>query len=112
MMLQVCCLPNDAHTQVMIYINPYMVDVEAQGKPRFKRNLFKEAQAKQCLIKAADEKDLIQSIASPDVKFGTIDLSQPSCQEWYISIIQQNLMLLGTDNSSHPFGWMADFSEV
>uniref|UniRef100_A0A7S2RNS3 Alpha-glucosidase n=1 Tax=Mucochytrium quahogii TaxID=96639 RepID=A0A7S2RNS3_9STRA len=81
---------------VLAYINPHM---RPEGK------LFNETKNIGCLIKRRGS-ILIQSSATRDFTFGTIDLFNETCVRYYASVIQKNMLANGI------MGWMADFGEA
>eukprot|EP00039_Didymoeca_costata_P016390 m.292933 g.292933 ORF g.292933 m.292933 type:complete len:496 (+) comp16388_c0_seq10:141-1628(+) len=92
-------------TRVMTYINPYLANTVSKDKANFTRDLYKEANEKGFLVLDRDNKPLIQASGSTSFTFGTVDLSNPLAADWYMNIIQDNM--LGRQQS----GWMADFAE-
>jgi alpha-glucosidase len=91
----------DQGIRVMIYINPFLVDVEEQ--PSFERNLFREARESGYLVKnAAGEPYMI-----PHTGFdmALVDLTNPAACGWLKGVIKEQMVGIGVS------GWMADYGE-
>lgn len=88
--------------ELMVYINPFLVDVSA--KPNARRNLFKEALAAGYLIQHQDGSPYL--ILNTDFSAGLIDLSNPAARAWIKQVIKDELISTGA------LGWMADFGEA
>lgn len=85
------------------YINPHLVDVAAEGKPNFDRNLYVEAQAQGFLLKDLQGNDYDLKLSA--FKSGIVDLTHPGARSWLKKIIQDELLGAGLS------GWMCDFGE-
>lgn len=98
---------------VMSYINPYLANTG--GGSNESTSLFQEAMHHDCLVKESDGITVqIQASATPDFTFGTVDLTNPNCQDWYIHEVIQERMLGNTRDKDHVngvIGFMADFAE-
>jgi alpha-glucosidase len=88
--------------RLMAYINPFLID--AEQKPNFKRNLYKEAIKKNYLMR--DLEDELVFIDQGSFKAYLIDVSNNDAREWYKSIIKDEMLAKGFS------GWMADFGEA
>jgi alpha-glucosidase len=96
---------------VLSYINPHLAD---WGE------LFKVAKTMGCLVKNRDGTELVQASATPDFTFGTVDLTNPKCQDWYVQVMRRNMLNVTSveeqdaagDLPSGAMGWMADFAEM
>eukprot|EP00727_Mastigamoeba_balamuthi_P014233 m51a1_g9432 hypothetical protein (4159) ;mRNA; f:408019-433718 len=86
--------------RTLVYVNPHLVDVERQGKRGYRRNLYEEARAADCLVKDQAGFPYLEQYGSPVTRSplfsaATVDLS-----------VQR------TVPSSHtPYGWFADMGE-
>lgn len=99
----------------LTYINPYLHDFapNEQGV-RTQQPMFTEAQNIGCLVRKADNSTLIQFSATTDFTFATVDLTNPFCEDWYMTIIRNNLMNVSAATGGNAYGamgWMADFAE-
>lgn len=95
---------------VMTYINTYLANTGEST------TLFQEARKLNCLIKEADGKTIqIQASGTPDFTFGTVDITNPRCQEWYIQkVIRERMIQTNTtsfESINGVMGFMADFAE-
>jgi len=91
------------NVRVLGYINPHLVDVAAEGKPNFERNLYAEAQTQGFLVK--DEKGNDYDLKLSAFKSGIVDLTHPGAQVWLKKVIQDELLGAGLS------GWMCDYGE-
>lgn len=89
----------------MTYINPFLANTVATGKPNAKRDLFKEAAAAGYLVTNSTGDPYILASGSEAFTFGTVDFTNPAAAAWYQGIIQTNMI------QRCQSGWMADFSE-
>lgn len=93
---------NEAGVEVMIYINPFLVDVAE--KPDAGRNLFREAAAAGYLVQ--NEAGTPYLIENTDFSAGLLDLTEPAARQWMKEVIAEELIGAGAA------GWMADFGEA
>lgn len=94
---------SEKNVRLLGYINPHLVDVAAEGKASFNRNLYVEAQTQGFLLKdlAGNDYDLKLSA----FKSGIVDLTQTAARSWLKKVIQDELLGSGLS------GWMCDFGE-
>ena len=92
---------NKQDIRVMVYLNPYVVDVSE--KPNARRNLYQEALENDYLVK--NQKGEPYLVLNTSFKYGMIDLSNSQAVYWLLSIIEENVIGAGAS------GWMADFGE-
>jgi alpha-glucosidase len=85
------------------YINPHLVDVAAEGKAQFDRNLYAEAEAQDFLLK--DEQGSTYDLKLSAFKSGMVDLTHPAARSWLKKVIQDELLGSGLS------GWMCDYGE-
>lgn len=91
-----------ADIRLMGYVNSYLVDGSPKGT--FNRNLIQEALDADLVVKREN--------GEPYYVVGTVfdslmlDLTNPATSEWFIDIIQEEMIDKGFS------GWMADFSEA
>ncbi|GMI00611.1 hypothetical protein TrVE_jg13280 [Triparma verrucosa] len=119
--------------RTLVYINPCLSTRVEEFKPYGRRNLFEEAKERGFLIMRENGEVYVQSSASDEFQFGTVDLTDPEAREWYIEVvINCNIMCSCTvANTKYPplkefsgdvkcgmggegegvKGWMADFGE-
>lgn len=92
----------EAHgINVMVYVNPFLVDVSAN--PNHQRNLFQEAAAQGFLVKQPDGTP--HMIPMPNFSAGLVDLSNPAARTWLKTVLREQMLTTGAA------GWMADFGE-
>lgn len=89
------------HIRVMVYLNPYVVDVSE--KPNARRNLFQEALENGFLAKNKQGEPYL--VLNTSFEYGMVDLTNPQAVYWLLSIIEKNVIGAGAS------GWMADFGE-
>jgi alpha-glucosidase (family GH31 glycosyl hydrolase) len=127
-------------TRVLAYINPCLSTRVSEFKPHARRDLFLEAESRGFLITGKGGSTYIQSSASDEFQFGTVDLTNEDARAWYGDVvIKCNLMCKCQDADERwpPLGggelkggtrekqcgnggnakvghggWMADFGEV
>lgn len=87
--------------RVMIYINPYLVDIEGQDRPG--PNLFAEARDLGYLVK--NQAGEPYQITNTSFTAGIVDLTNPDARTWYKGIIKERMLGIGAA------GWMADYGE-
>ncbi|KAL9545801.1 hypothetical protein MBANPS3_006978 [Mucor bainieri] len=93
--------------RVLSYVNPLLTST--QLKPRFKKNLFAEAQAKGYLVKSTQSSSSDSQALS--IKFGLnmeagiLDLTHPEARTWFKEIMKEQVWKSGIS------GLMADFGE-
>jgi len=92
---------NDDGVRVMVYLNPYLVDVSE--KPNANRNLFQEALENGYLIKNPQGEPYL--VLNTDFQYGMVDLTNPDARQWLGDVIQKQVVGAGVS------GWMADFGE-
>ncbi|MCG2788012.1 MAG: alpha-glucosidase [Anaerolineae bacterium] len=92
---------NESNIRVMVYLNPYVVDVSE--KPNARRNLFQEAVENGYLVKNQQGEPYL--VLNTSFKYGMIDLTNPQAVYWLLGIIEDNVLGAGAS------GWMADFGE-
>ena len=125
-------------TRVLAYVNPCLSTRVGEFKKHARRDLFLEAEARGFLI-TKDGKEgetYIQSSASDEFQFGTVDLTDEDARKWYGDVvIRCNLMCKCDEANEHwptikeeqpskppqcgnggsaavgHGGWMADFGE-
>jgi alpha-glucosidase len=85
------------------YINPHLVDVAAEGKTNFERNLYGEAQTQGFLLKDVQGNDYDLKLSA--FKSGIVDLTNPGARSWLKKVIQDELLGAGLS------GWMCDYGE-
>lgn len=88
--------------RLMGYINCFLVDIE--GRTKHDRNLFREAEAEDYLLRDTDGEVIL--IPNTDFSAGMIDLSNEEAREWIKQVIKDELIGAGLS------GWMADFGEA
>ncbi|CAA6671797.1 unnamed protein product [Spirodela intermedia] len=86
--------------RVMAYCNPCLAPTD--GKPNRKRNLFKEADHLDILVKDGAGSTYMVPNTSFDV--GMIDFTHPAAGDWFKKILQEMV-------DCGVRGWMADFGE-
>jgi alpha-glucosidase len=91
------------NVRLLGYINPHLVDVAAEGKASFDRNLYAEAQTQGFLLKDLQGNDYDLKLSA--FKSGIVDLTHPGARGWLKKIIQDELLGAGLS------GWMCDFGE-
>lgn len=91
----------DKGIRVTTYINPYLVDIEGQGRPG--PNLYRQARDLGYLVRNLQGEPYLIQNTSFDA--GIVDLTDPAAREWYKGVIRREM--LGTGAS----GWMADYAE-
>ncbi|GBG34064.1 Alpha-glucosidase [Hondaea fermentalgiana] len=71
--------------------------------------LFKKAETRRCLVQR-DGVPLVQWSSTPDFRFGTVNIFDETCANWYTEVLRENML---GKNASHlaVSGWMADFGE-
>jgi len=87
--------------RMMVYVNPFLVDVSEKTNAR--RNLFKEAEAKGYLVK--NKKGETYMIKGAAFSAGLVDLTNPQACTWMKQVIKDQVIGAGAS------GWMADFGE-
>ncbi|MCX8072461.1 MAG: alpha-glucosidase [Candidatus Binatia bacterium] len=87
--------------RMLTYLNPFLVDVAE--KPNHRQNLFREAAHAGFLVRQRDGQPYL--IKNTTFSAGLLDWTQPAAREWFIDVVQQNLVAIGIS------GWMADFGE-
>ena len=126
--------------RVLAYINPCVSTRVDEFKPHARRNLFEEAKSYGFLITKTGEPDqpYVQSSASDEFQFGTVDLTNPTAVNWYQDVIIRCNLLCDCDKANNDWptiksaedlpsnppqcgnggnakishgGWMADFGE-
>ena len=119
---------------VLAYINPCLSTRVGEFKPHARRDLFLEAEARGFLVNTTDGGAYVQSSASDEFQFGTVDLTLKEAREWYQAVVVRcNLLceckeankmyppmkpydgelVCGLGGEGHGVkGWMADFGEV
>lgn len=124
----------DEGIKTLVYINPCLSTRVDEFKPHGRRNLYLEAEKYGFMIKKSDGTVYVQSSASDEFQFGTVDLTNPEAKEWYIEVVVNcNVMCkCKIANEKYPpikayegemqcglggegggvKGWMADFGEV
>lgn len=93
--------------RVLSYVNPLLSN--ASPKPRFKRNLFPEAQDKGYLVKStqsvsSDNQALSIKFGS-DLEAGILDLTNPEARTWFKQVLKEQVW------NSNISGMMVDFGE-
>ncbi len=53
---------------------------------------FDVAKKANCLVKRLNDEVIVDVSATPEFRFGILDLSTNECQEWYKRIIQDNML--------------------
>ncbi|PKN93816.1 MAG: alpha-glucosidase [Chloroflexi bacterium HGW-Chloroflexi-6] len=91
----------ESDIRVMVYINPYVVDVSE--KPNARRNLYQEALENGYLVKNPQGEPYL--VLNTSFKYGMVDLTNPQAVFWLVDIIEENVLGAGAS------GWMADFGE-
>jgi len=87
---------------VTIYVNPYLVDIEGQGRPG--PNLYREARDLGYLVK--DQEGNPYLITNTNFDAGIVDLTNPDACTWYKEdVIKEYMLGIGAS------GWMADYAE-
>lgn len=109
-------LRDNHNISMLTYINPYLADKapDAQGRA-VAQPMFLEAKSKNCLIRNAKNKTLIQISTTSDFTFATVDLTSPVCMDWYVDVIRSNMLNISAVEAGKPYGalgWMADFAET
>jgi alpha-glucosidase len=110
----------------MTYINPFlaMMDEKKATNPDLK-DLFTQAKDISCLVRKLEGDIVIDTSATPEFKFGIVDLSTTRCKDWYKKVIQDNMIRVSRDSDGNIIktqwsqlkskfpasGWMADFGE-
>ncbi|KAI8991603.1 glycosyl hydrolases family 31-domain-containing protein [Mycotypha africana] len=90
--------------RVISYVNPMLVDTAR--KPRYRRNLFLEAQQSGYLVKGRQTGDKALTIRlGNDMLAGLIDLTNPEAREWFKGILKEQVFSHGIS------GLMADLGE-
>lgn len=99
----VTSLANDeaGKVRVLAYVNPLLTN--ASMKPRFKRNLFAEAQAKGYLVKSSltgssDSQALSVKLGS-DLQAGLLDLTNQEAREWFKQVLKDQVWKSGVSGN-------------
>lgn len=87
---------------LMTYVNPFLADVTEKGDAR--RNLFREAEEQEFLVKRPDGGTYL--IQNTSFSAGLVDLTNPRAWEWMKKVIRDEVIAVGAR------GWMADFGEA
>jgi len=87
--------------ETLIYINPFLVDVETALPGR--RNLFAEARDQGFL--GSTRAGTPYLIDSGEIRAGLVDLTNPEARDFMVGVIKDELIASGAK------GWMADFAE-
>ncbi len=98
-------LVTDLHARgvrVMLYVNPFLVDVEGQTSHR--RNLYREAQQAGFLVR--NEAGAPYEIPNTSFSAAIVDLANPAARDWLANVIRNEMIDIGAS------GWMADFGEA
>lgn len=96
--------------QVMLYINPYLVDVEKELPGQ--RNLYAEAREGRHLagqnrqVSMPEHMRQPKEIVSGSIKAGVVALHDEETKAWMVKVISENLIGIGA------LGFMADFGEA
>jgi len=72
---------------VLAYINPCVSTRVGEFKPHARRDMFLEARDRGFLIRDAEGEPYVQSSASDEFQFGTVDLTMPDAREWYQAVV-------------------------
>jgi len=122
--------------RVLTYVNPHFATNVKTLKPHYTRNLFEEAKTRGFLVTNSSGEPYIQSSASDEFAFGTVDLTNPRANAFFKDVVIKCHMLCqcddahvfwplidrNSDEQPHDcgngltadvaaFGWMADFGE-
>lgn len=87
--------------KVMVYVNPFLVDVEE--KENHRRNLFREAEEAGYLVRTEEGEPYL--IPNTDFSAAMLDLTNPDAVEWMKGVLVDEVLSVGAT------GWMADFGE-
>lgn len=90
--------------RVLAYINPHLVDVAAQGKSHYQRNLYREAAARGLLVR--NLLGFPYAVRLTAFTSGMLDLSLPSARQFVKDVIKETILNEGFS------GWMGDFGEA
>lgn len=87
--------------RLTIYINPYLVDIEGQGRPG--PNLYRQARDLGYLVRNQEGEPYL--VTNTDFDAGIVDLTNPDAWTWYKGVIKEQMLGIGAA------GWMADYAE-
>ena len=90
--------------RVMGYINPYVHELDQAGKDNYRRNLSKEAENQNFLVKKLDGS--LATTGGANFLAYVVDVTNPEAREWYKEVIKTEMLGAGLS------GWMADFGEA
>lgn len=93
---------NERGLEVMVYINPFLVDVSVREDGEY-RNLYAEALAAGLFVEKDGE---AYPLTNTDFDAGLLDLTDPAVRAWTVDLIRAELAGVGAK------GWMADFGEA
>jgi alpha-glucosidase (family GH31 glycosyl hydrolase) len=97
-------LANDetGKVRVLAYVNPLLVN--ASMKPRFKRNLFTEAQAKGYLVKStqsgSSESQALSIKIGSDLQAGILDLTNQEARAWFREVLKEQVWKSGVSGKN------------
>lgn len=122
--------------RVLTYVNPYLTTRAEEFKPHYTRNLFREAETRGFLVTNSSGEPYVQSSASDEFAFGTVDLTNPRARRWFSDVIVRCHMMCDCEDAQAFWpiirrnpgeqevdcgngltrdisqgGWMADFGE-
>lgn len=93
----------ESGARVLSYVNPFLVDV-SEREAECNRNLFKEAEELDFLVKRKDGSTYL--VKNTSFSAGMVDLTHPKAREWLKCVLRDQVLGAGAS------GWMADFGEA